>query len=265
MAGAPQRAWPPGEAYRYLETAGRADLAWEWLRRDFDFRRLAPSVTREVAGGIAIAETASPESEARWGCIHIPDPGLRFTDTPVLWSADVDPSVLRVIASPASVVDGPAFDLRRWGAAATLVTGAQGRESLLLRNAGCGGLRLDVISGSLLQGPVALLFEFGRRSEIELAIAALRRYYHLCCTGEFPAVSFHRNQRFQRQIQALCVHDALAQGASIRDVGTMLFGGDRVRVEWPGQGDALKSHCRRMIALVRFMAAGGYKTLLRFI
>ena len=263
MLGAPHRAWPPGEAYRYLETAARADLAWEWLRRDPDFRRLAPSIRQEVAGGIAITEAASPESVARWGCLHVPDPELRFTDTPVLWSADVDPSVLRVIALSHSGDDRSAFDLRRWGGAATLVIGAQGRESLLLRDAGRGDLRLDVVSGSLLDGPVSLLFDLGSTGNVEPMIAALRRYVCLCRTGEFPAVRLHGNQRFRRQIQALRAHDALARGASIRDVGTMLFGSDRVRVEWPGPGEALKSHCRRLIALSRFMVSGGYRTLLR--
>lgn len=263
MPGAPHRAWPPADTYRYLVTAGRADLAWEWLRRDPDFRRLAPSARREAAGGFAITEAVPPECEARWGCLHVPDPGLRFTDTPILWSADVDSSVLRVIASPAPVYDHSAFNLRRWRAAATMVIGAQGRESLLLRDASRGGLRLDVVAGSLLDGPVSLFHDFGWVHDVEPAVTAVRRYLNLCRTGEFPAPSIQGSQRFRRQIQALRVHDALAEGASIRDIGTMLFGSDRVWVEWPGSGEALKSQCRRMIALARFMARGGYKTLLR--
>jgi hypothetical protein len=76
-------------------------------------------------------------------------------------------------------------------------------------------------------------------------------------------VSIHDEQRRRRLIQAIRVHDALVQGASIRDVGVMLFGIDRIRAEWPGSGEALKSQSRRMIALSRFMASGGYRTLLR--
>lgn len=262
MPGLPHRAWPDSEAYRYLETVGRADLAWEWLRRDPDFRRLAPSVKRQTTDRVAIIEAVSPECETRWGCLHVPDPELRFTDTPILWSADVDPSVLRVIASPAAVEDCSAFDLRRWDAAATLVVRPQGRESLLLRGAG-RSLRIDVISGSLLEGPVTLLHDFAWVHDTEPVIASLRRYLCLRRTGEFSTAPFSRNQGLRRHMQALRVHDALEVGASIRDVGTMLFGSDRVRVEWPGPGDALKSYCRRMIALARVMASGGYRTLLR--
>jgi hypothetical protein len=262
MPGSPHRTWPPPEAYRYLESASRSDLAWEWLRRDPDFRRLVPSVTRKAVGGFAITEPASPECEARWGCLHVPDPGLRFTDTPVLWSADVDQSVLRVVASSASEDDRSAFDLRRWGAAVTLVISAHGRESLLLRDAGRRCLRLQVVSGSLQAGPVSLFLDLGSVHDVEPAIVALRRYLHLCRTDELPPLSRPTHQPTRRLITALRVHDARVEGASIRDVGVMLFGIDRVQAEWPGPGEAFKSQCRRLIALARFMASGGYRTLL---
>lgn len=260
MPGFPHRAWPGSEAYRYLDGARRADLAWEWLRRNPGFRRLAPCVWRHTADGIAVTDITSSECEGRWGCLHVPDPDLRFTDTPILWSADIDPSVLRVTASPAAD-DRSAFDLRRWGAAATLVIGSQGEESLLLRDGG-PGLRIDIVCGSLLNGPVTLLHDFGWVHDVEPAIVALRRYLHLCRTGELPTLRRATNQATRRLIEALRVHDALAGGASIRDVGVVLFGIDRIQAEWPGRGEALKSHCRRLIALSRLMASGGYRTLL---
>src|SRR3546814_4790994 len=77
--------------------------------------------------------------------------------------------------------------------------------------------------------------------------------------GRIPALSTRACQRLRRQVLALRVHDALAAGASIRDVGIMLFGFERVRDEWADE--ALKSHCRRLIALAREMVAGGYRTL----
>jgi hypothetical protein len=263
VAGSVHRAWPSGEDYHYLDAARRSDLAWEWLRRHPDFRKLAPSASQAAAGGIAIVEAAPPACAARWGCLHVPDPGLRFTDTPVLWSADVDPSVLRVIASPAQGNDRAAFDLLRWGAAATLVIGLDGREFLLLRQPGRGDLRIDVLSGSLRDGPVSLLHDFGGLADVEPALGALRRCLILCQTGDLPAVRLRASQGLRRQIQALRVHDALAQGGSIRDIGILLFGCDRIRQEWPGPGDALKSQCRRLIMLSRLMVDGGYKMLLR--
>lgn len=263
MAGSVHRAGPCREDYHYLDAARRSDLAWEWLRRHPDFRKLAPSARQAAAGGIVIVKAAPPACAGRWGCLHVPDPELRFTDTPVLWSADVDPSVLRVIASPARGNDRAAFDLRRWGAAATLVTGLDGREYLLIRQQGRGELRIDVLSGSLRNGPVALFHDFGGVADVEPALGALRRCLILCQTGQLPAVRLRASQGLRRQIQALRAHDALAQGGSIRDIGIQLFGCDRIRQEWPGSGDALKSQCRRLIMLSRVMVDGGYKMLLR--
>lgn len=261
MPGSPPRAWPSSEAYRYLHSATRADLAWEWLRRDPDYRRLAPSAWQQAAGGVAIIEAAAPKCAERWGCLHVPDVDLRFTDTPILWSAEIDTSVLQVAASPASGRDCSAFSLRQWGAIATMVICSQGRESLLLRDAG-RSLRMNVVSGSLLNGPVSLLHDFAWVDDIESAIAASRRFLYLCRTGRFLASSVPADQTTRRLIRALRAHDALVGGASIREVGVMLFGIDRVRAEWPGTGEALKSQCRRLIALSRFMVSGGYRRLL---
>jgi len=61
----------------------------------------------------------------------------------------------------------------------------------------------------------------------------------------------------------LRVHDALTAGASIRDIGIMLYGLARIEAEWRDPGESLKSQCRRFIASARAMASGEYKDLLR--
>lgn len=76
-----------------------------------------------------------------------------------------------------------------------------------------------------------------------------------------PVPRSRAHQTWRRHIAALRVHDALALGASIRDIGLLLFGLERIRQEWAGE--ALKSQCRRLIAQARAMAAGGYRSLLR--
>lgn len=119
------------------------------------------------------------------------------------------------------------------------------------------------MAGSLLNGPVTLRYDIAWSDDVDWKVATLRRFLYLCRTGNLPKPPIVNNQRSKRLIRALQVHDARVLGASIRDIGVMLFGMDRVRAEWPGTGEALKSQCRRLIALADFMAAGGYKTLLR--
>src|SRR5690606_19519270 len=107
----------------------------------------------------------------------------RSTDVPVLWSAKVDRSVLRVAALAPSIGE-TAFDLGRWTGCATLVVG-RGKECLLLRPA-CRAVRLDVVAGSLLDGPVTLFCEVPPEDRSGPAFDALKCFQQLCRGGEFP-------------------------------------------------------------------------------
>lgn len=242
-------------AYHCLNAARPADLAWEWLRRDPHYRPSAhASVT--TAGAVTVLDPAPTDCIARWGCLNMPDARTTWTDAPLLWSRDVDPSVLDVLALPVTDRLGPPFDLATCGAMATVIN-AVDRQHVLLRDH-AGSVRLDLHSGSLLDGPVSLVFSL---AGMESSEPALRQFLHLQRTGRFPARSSQACQHLRRQVRALRVHDALVGGASIREIGILLFGVDRVRDEWADE--ALKSQCRRLISLARDMAAGGYLTLLR--
>lgn len=261
MPSNPPRDWPNEASYRYLEGATGAEIAWEWLRRDPDYRRLIPTSIDRVAGGLRIAQAAGPTIRARWDCLNVPTPDATWAESPVLWSSSIDPAVLAVMAVPADGVDDGAFDLRQWRAMATLLSSSC-EEHLLLQGAG-SSVRLDVMSGTLSDGPVRLLHDIARAQRLEPTLAALRRFHSLCLTGEFPPVTGPSMQQCRRMILALRTHDALACGASIRDIGILVHGRERVRAEWPGPGDALKSQARRLIGLAREMASGGYRRLLR--
>jgi hypothetical protein len=259
MATVARDALPSGERYRYLDGAERGDLAWEWLRRDSEYRRIDGDSNPPADGMVSIVEAAPAQCTARWHCLNLPDSALTWRQAPILWDAGVSPSVLRVVAIRSSIGGGQPLDLNSCGASATLVRG-RNCEHVLLRDDN-GALRLDIASGTLLEGPVSVLVDMSGIDEIEPVIGALRRFHHLCRNGRFPPDRGSIRQGLRRQVAALRVYDAIVQGASIRDVGVMLFGVYRVRNEWAGE--ALKSQCRRLIALARAMAAGGYLSLLR--
>lgn len=260
MPSVPPHDWPSDVTYRYLDAASPAEIAWEWLRRDPDYCSLTPTSIDRMDGDLRTARAASATVGACWGCLNTPPPCRTWAESPVLWSASIDPTVLAVMAVPADDTNDGAFDLRRWRAMATLLS-SPGGEHLLLRDTG-SSVRLDVISGTLRDGPVMLFHDLARAELLEPGMASLRRFHHLCRTGQFPAVNGAPTQQSRRMILALRTHDALAQGASIRDIGIMVHGDERVRAEWPGSGDALKSQARRLIGLAREMASGGYRRLL---
>lgn len=256
MPAALPDAWPAAASYRYLDHAGPSGLAWEWLRRDPAYQAVAG--TSAVAhGDVTLLEPAPPDCTGRWGCLAMPDASLGWTEAPVLWSAAVDASVLQVVALPVMDRQTEPFDLIGSAARATVIRG-ENREHVLL-GVGAGAIRLDVAGGSLLEGPVSLMHDLAGVVDLEPALVALRRFLEFRRTGHLTVVP-PAGQRLGRQVLALRVHDALVTGASIRDVGVMLFGLERVREEWAGE--ALKSQCRRLIAMARDMAAGGYRELL---
>lgn len=262
MSVLPHRLWPDASDYDYLASVDASGLAWEWLRRAPAYRLLDVGRRSRTRDGVTIIEAASPAAAAEWGCLHIEDPHLAASDAMIIWSAQVDPSVLRVEVVSSWPSDGVSFDLRRWASIACLVKQADGSENLLLR-VGLNSIRLDIMSGSLLDGPVAFRFDIHGADPVDPMIETLRRFLHFQHNGVIPARSMLGVRRHQRVALALRVHDALSQGASIRDVGIMLFGFDRVDVEWEASGESLKSASRRLMALARSMASGEYRTLLR--
>ncbi|ATE65238.1 DUF2285 domain-containing protein [Rhizorhabdus dicambivorans] len=262
MAGVPHRIRPDASDYEHLASVDVSGLAWEWLRRDPAYCQMEPARRWSTPEGVTVIEAAPLAVVARWGCLHIGDPHLRSSDCSMLWGARMDPSVLRVDAVPLHASDeATSFALRRWSSRATVVKQPTGGENLLLRD-GLHSLRLDIMSGSLLDGPVALRFDIHRADSVDPMIDTLRRFLHFQRTGAIPPQRRSRVRHHQRAILALRVHDALVQGASIRDVGITLFGIGRVEAEWEASGESLKSACRRLIALARSMVSGGYLSLL---
>jgi hypothetical protein len=253
--------WPPAgiRDYRGFEVLTRAGLAAHWLRRDSEYGKLAPAAIRRTPRGLLI-DAAPRWCVERWGCLHIVQRS-EHDGPPFLWSAAVQPAVLRVTACSAGEGDPAPFDLSRWVDHAALVVGHGGCQHLALYGRS-RMLRLDVVSGSLLSGPVQLHYPLSCGSASDMMIETLKRLQLLCRTGDFGSLPIDRPPS-RRAIEALRVHDALAEGASIRDIGVMLFGAARIGQEWHAPGEALKSCCRRLIAHARCMASGGYRSLLR--
>lgn len=174
-----------------------------------------------------------------------------------VWSRRRLPGVLRFAARPCRGTNG--FDLRRFADLATVAVDPQGREHLLLANAAVS-LRVDVVQGTLLSGPVMPRYRLAGITGLGSQLRTLRLFLRLCASGHLPGASTMDASRV-RIAQALLVHDARMRGASLREVGVLLFGEDRVRREWPGEGDSMKSAVRRLVALAGRLAADPWSLL----
>ena len=180
----------------------------------------------------------------RSGCAFAEAADRAAPEARLLWHADLDPFVLRVRAVPAEACDPEAIDLARLARWATIVRGGD-REHVALSD-GWHRIRIDVVEGTLAsEGPARLDYLLSGLTRVDTHLLTLQRTLGLCRTGSFRR-SFRQPERgLLRRLEILRVGDALAAGASHRDMAVALYGEARVRAEWKGRSDFLVSRVRR--------------------
>ncbi|OAN62657.1 DNA -binding domain-containing protein [Sphingomonas sp. TDK1] len=195
------------------------------------------------------------------GSAFAEDPGRPAPEARLLWHADLDPFVLEVRVSPTAATDPDGIDLARLLRWATIVRGGD-REHVALSD-GWHRIRLDVVGGSLVEeGPARLDYLLSGMTRVDAHVLTLRRMLDLWRTGRFSPKLHPPEPGMGRRIEALRVGDAVAAGATYREMATALYGADLVRDEWKGRSDFLLSRVRRRADEAVRMAAGGWRTLL---
>jgi hypothetical protein len=80
-------------------------------------------------------------------------------------------------------------------------------------------------------------------------------------TGRFAGTLYPTEPGLPRRLETLRIGDAIAAGASYREMAVALYGEESVRAEWKGRSDFLMSRIRRRASEARAMAAGGWRRL----
>lgn len=188
------------------------------------------------------------------------DPERSAPDARIIWHADLDPGAVGAAAAAAAASDPDAIDaalLSPWLSAAVDEAGV---EHVVLSD-GWQHIRLDIEHGSLLAGsPVVLHYRLAGLIEAEPKLLPLQQLVALVRHRRFLRTLIAPDIRMTRHLLALRVHDALAAGASQREIAEVLFGsvadlGDRT--------DSLRSRVRRLARESRRLASGGWRTLMR--
>ncbi|WP_443020042.1 DNA -binding domain-containing protein [Sphingobium sp. Cam5-1] len=110
---------------------------------------------------------------------------------------------------------------------------------------------------------VHLHYRLNGLGSAEAGILPLRRLLHLYRHRHFARTLFPHDPWVDRGIRLLRVHDALADGASQREIGAVLFGEARVTEDWNDRSDSLRSRIRRLVREAKALAQGGYRDLMR--
>lgn len=248
--------WSDAAAYAPLLQADRSVFAWEWLRRDPRYRAAAERALGKPSG----VRRPDPREPDRWGLHAFESPELGAPAARPVWRAEVHPYVLDADAGPADE-DCDSFELARLRAASTILMGSSGEEHLLISD-GLHALRLDVLSGSVKEGPVRLCYRLTGFATAERPLLTLRRFLALWRTGRFSKALHPAEARAGRFVLMLRAWDAIASGATQREIAAELLSAEAGETRWRVSAPTVRSGAQRLVRSARAMAAGGYVSLL---
>src|SRR5690606_5481044 len=122
------------------------------------------------------------------GCTFAEDPTRTCASVRPVWTAAIDPRVLAVRAWPARAPALQSFDLRDFKAR---VARYQDAEHARIDAEGLV-VRLDVIAGTLLAGPVLLAFEIRDDPRLRAQLSTIRAFCELRRGKRAPSGSHQR-------------------------------------------------------------------------
>ncbi|WP_197018359.1 DNA -binding domain-containing protein [Sphingomonas sp. URHD0057] len=246
--------WRDGAAYAPLLRADRSLFAWEWLRRDGDYRAAAEAAL-EGAGG----EPRDDLAAAVFGLIAFEDPRLPVPHARPLWRADVHALVLPAARGEgASVADQ--FDLCRLAHFGRLIA-TEGAEHLLLSD-GLRSIRLDSPPGAFSGGPACLRYVVEGLAAAAPRLLTLRRFLALCGSGHFSRLLHPDEPRARRWILMLRAWDGLAAGAGQREIAGELLSRSASSPRWRDRESSVRSQAQRLVKSACAIASGGYRAFL---
>ena len=242
-------AWRASAAYLYVLLLEDPSLAWEYLRRNPDYRRDWHAEPEGVA------------SATRWGLATLENPYLDARLAQPLWQP-LPESVVRLTVAEHGLANAARFSL--WA--------LPGRKALFHD---CNGLRLTLLLGNrivhlnltvglgegktfayvIAAGPPAALQWRAARSLRLLLERGSQDTVHVTAARPMRVAISH-----MRSLQAL---DATLAGASHREVAEAIFGVRRVAESWLPDS-ALRAQTRHCVHRARGFMQHDYRRLLSF-
>jgi hypothetical protein len=249
--------WRDAAAYAPLLKVERAGFAWEWLRRNAEYRTAA---NEAIAARLAPWPRLEENRATLWGLHAFADPHLDAPAARPVWRAELHDLVLSADGEPcASGAD--AFVLEPLVDKATVIEGA-GVQHLLLSN-GCRSIRMDVIGVDLLSGPVRLHYRLSGMETVDGPLLALRRLLALVRGADFSRALHPAEVRAARLVSMLRAHDAVQAAASQREIAAVLLSAEAGEERWRVRAPSLRSQAQRLVRGAASMARDqGYLALL---
>ncbi|SEJ49792.1 MULTISPECIES: DUF2285 domain-containing protein [unclassified Variovorax] len=256
--GARAKEWHPSAAYLYVLMLDGPALAWEYLRRNPDYRA--------NYGLLAGGSDDEAGQAARWGLRLLEDPARDARQAQPAWLPDPD-GLPQLHPDAAAAPDAPVFALWRMPGRKQLAH--DGQRLLLTAYRPEGALRAAV-SPALEHG---MAYAYGLAAGARLR----ERWRAATVTMErfdgydgrevaLPGAHAHAHGRPDRiallHMRSLQTLDGLAAGATQREIAQALFGAAVVAERWHDLGE-MRAQVRRLARRGQAFVDGGYWRLLQ--
>lgn len=239
--------WYPTAAYLYVLHLDSPALAWEYLRRNPDYRLDWLRCHRR--------QQAARKAAQHWGLRLLENPALDARDAHPAWFPDHD-GVLQLYPDADPSPDAVAFALWRLPGRKHLIHDGQ-RLMLVLRWPG-GCLRFALAPG--LADGMAFAYAIRVCTRLQVLAAALPPLQTLTCEVPAAVALARPTQPALQELYTLQALDASLAGASLREIGEGLFGTDAVAADWHADS-ALRARVRRLVRRGAALMRGGYRRL----
>jgi len=215
------------------------DLAWEFLRRNDEYRAEFARVALEPSG-----------VDPRWGLKFSADPAVPAPDAEIFWRADVAPGLV----VPLMECRSTSRERRSWAPKGVVRLGRDGLDVRLPE-----GLQLEYRGSAQPSGP--LLVVLGFDDDLGLRVRAVERLDR-AVKGMVPPpshLSLAHRERLARTLEAL---DRSIAGESYRAIAVSVFGEEAVASElW--RTSSVRATTIRLVRAGRDLMRGGYLKLVR--
>jgi len=232
--------WYPTAAYLYVLHLDAPALAWEYLRRNPDYRR------------DWLRRQRRPDAAQRWGLRLLENPALDARDAHPAWFPDHD-RMLQLVPDSDPPPDAVTFAF--WHLPGHKQLLHDGKRLMLMANWPGNALRF-ALAPDLTDG---VAFAYAVRAGT--AATSLRQLANTITTTAqaTPAVVTHSRPTAAAllELHTLQALDATLAGASLREVAEGLFGVDAVQ-DWYADG-GLRSKTRRLVQRGDTLMRGGYR------
>lgn len=255
--------------YGYTRFLDKAGWAWEFLRRNPEFRRLAKTRKQKMS-------VHSIADNLRWICCDacerwLDSFGLLFFDEPdhsaleasIFWHPQTYPAIVRSsVRRPPFINLHDRFRLPHAKCDVTILKMPDSIEHVRIRH-GTQSLQLLCHGLTLLTHEDHLLcYEIEGLRHINAQTHTLQRFYALYVKQHLPRRLYEiltRTERLTFILRALDVH---LQDATYREIAEILFGIKRVKEDWSNPNNCLRDQTRRAVRMGEDLMQGGYKKFL---